>query len=240
MSTFVLVHGAWAGGWIWDKVVPLLKEAGHEVVAPDLPGHGEDRIPISEVSMQGYADCVREVLDAQSGQVVLVGHSLGGAVISQAAEQRPEKIEKLVYLAAFLLRDGETVISVAENDEEAIILPSLEMSEDQTYANIRDDAVKEVVCADSSDDDVERMKSLFVPQATAPFGAPIAVTEDNFGNLPRAYVETLQDRAISPPSQKGMYERTPCQQVVSMDTSHTPMLSAPEELTENLESLARV
>lgn len=224
---------------MWDKVVPLLEEAGHEVVAPDLPGHGDDRTPISEVSMQRYADRVSEVLDAQSGQVVLVGHSMGGAVITQAAEQRPEKIEKLVYLTAFLLRHGETLMSVAETDTESIILPNLEMSEDQTYANIRDDAVKEVVCADCSDEDVERMKSLLVPQATAPFATPIAVTEDNFGSLPRAYVETLQDRAISPPSQKGMYERTPCQQVISMHTSHAPMLSAPEELAGHLESLVR-
>ncbi len=107
MSTFVLVHGGWSGGWTWEKVVPLLEEAGHQVEAPDLPGHGDDRTPIPQVSLQGYADRICRVLDAQPEPVVLVGHSSGGLVISQAAEQRPDKVKMLVYLAAFLLRDCE-------------------------------------------------------------------------------------------------------------------------------------
>lgn len=239
MSTFVLVHGAWGGGWIWERVTPLLEKAGHEVIVPDLPGHGEDRIPIPEVSLQKYAGRVCEVLDAQFEPVTLVGHSMGGVVISQAAERCPEKVQVLVYLTAFLLRDGETLLSVAENDTEAIILPNLVMSEDQTYATIREDAVKEVLCADCPDEEVERAKSLLVPQALAPFATPVAVTEDNFGRLPRVYVECLQDRAIGPLVQRAMYERLPCRQVVSMETSYAPMLSAPEELAGHLEPLAR-
>jgi pimeloyl-ACP methyl ester carboxylesterase len=82
MSTFGLVHGGWNGGWCWEKVVPLLEEAGHEVEAQDLPGLGEDRTPIPEVSLQGYADRISQVLDAQPEPVVLVGHSSGGMIIS--------------------------------------------------------------------------------------------------------------------------------------------------------------
>ena len=65
MGTFVLVHGGWSGGWCWEKVVPLLEEAGHEAHAPDLPGSGDDPTRIHEVSLQGYADRISEVLDAQ-------------------------------------------------------------------------------------------------------------------------------------------------------------------------------
>ena len=91
MSTFVFVHGGWSGGWTWDKVVPLLEEAGHKVETPDLPGSGDDPTPIPEVSLQSYADRLSEVLDAQPEPVVLVGHSSGGQAISQAAEQRPTR-----------------------------------------------------------------------------------------------------------------------------------------------------
>jgi pimeloyl-ACP methyl ester carboxylesterase len=104
MSTFVSVHGGWNGGWCWEKVVPLLEEAGHEVEAPDLPGLGEDRTPLPKVSLQGYADRICQVLEAQPEPVVLVGHSSGGIVISQAAEQRLDKVKLLVYLAAILLQ----------------------------------------------------------------------------------------------------------------------------------------
>ncbi len=239
MSTFVLVHGGWSGGWTWEKVVPLLEEAGHQVEAPDLPGHGDDRTPIPQVSLQGYADRISGVLDTQPEPVVLVGHSSGGLVISQAAEQRPDKVKMLVYLAAFLLRDGEVLLSVAGNDTESLVLPNLVMSEDQMSATIREDVIREALLADCTDEDVKRAKSRFVPQAVAPFATPLAVTEENFGRVPRVYIETLQDRAVSPWFQKEMYERLPCQNVVSMETSHSPFFSAPEELAGHLEFLAR-
>jgi pimeloyl-ACP methyl ester carboxylesterase len=164
MSTFVLVHGGWNGGWCWEKVVPLLEEAGHEAEAPDLPGSGDDPTPIPEVSLQGYADWISGVLDAQSEPVVLVGHSSGGVVISQAAEQRPDKVKLLVYLAAFLLRDGETLFSVAENETGSLILPNLVMSEDGASATIREDVIKEALFHDCSDEDAERAKSRFAPR----------------------------------------------------------------------------
>ena len=124
MSTFVLVHGAWHGSWCWKKVVPLLEEAGHEVVTLDLPGHGDDGTPVSEVTLVTYAERVCDVLDEQSELVVLVGHSMGGLVISEAAERRPEKIKLLVYLTGFLLANGKTLIETAQADEEAIVVPN--------------------------------------------------------------------------------------------------------------------
>jgi pimeloyl-ACP methyl ester carboxylesterase len=237
MGRFVLVHGGWGESRVWEKVVPLLERAGHEVEAPDLPGHGDDRTPIPEVSLQGYADRVCEVLDSRPEPAVLVGHSLGGAAISQAAEQCPEKVETLVYLSAFLLRDGETVLSVLASDTEALLLSARVPSEDQTYSTIREDAIRELWCADCSEEDVERVKSLTGTQATAPATTSVAVTEENFGRVPRVYIETLRDRTITPEAQREMYGRMPCREVISMDTSHFPQYAAPEELVGCLNSL---
>jgi len=237
LATYVLIHGAWHGGWCWDKVVPLLEKAGHKVKAPDLPGHGEDKTPTSSVTLQVYTDRVCRVLDGQSEPVVLVGHSMGGIVITQSAEYRPAKIGPLVYLTAFLLRNGESLLQVAQGDAEALVLPNLVMAEDQSYATVRDEAIREAFYGDCSDEDVARAKSLLVPQAAAPFATPMSTTPENFGRVPRVYIECLRDRAISPSAQKAMYTALPCRKVISMDTDHSPFFSAPEELAGHLMSL---
>lgn len=237
MSSYVLVHGAWHGGWCWDKVVPLLEKKGHKVEAPDLPGHGKDRTPISEISLQAYADRICGILDAQPEPVILVGHSMGGAVIAQAGEYRPEKIKFLIYVTAYLLQNGESMTQVFMQDTESSLGSAIIMAENQTYMTLRDDTVKEVFYGDCSDPDVARAKSLFVPQALAPSATPVITTEENFGRLPRVYIECLRDRVISPSVQKKMYTALPCKKVISMDTSHSPFFSAPEDLVTHLTSL---
>lgn len=237
MSTYILVHGAWHGGWCWDKVVPLLEKEGHKVEADDLPGHGKDKTSIPEITLQAYADSVCKILDTQSEQVFLVGHSMGGAVITQAAEHRPEKIKTLVYLTAFLLRNGESIALLAQGDTESLLTPNMIFSEDMSYCTVREEAIKDIFYGDCSDEDAARAKSLLVPQAVAPFITPVATSEEHFGRIPRVYIECLRDRTISPSEQKKMYTALPCKRVISMDTSHCPIFSAPEKLVGHLTSL---
>lgn len=239
MSTIVLVHGAWHGGWCWEKLVPLLKEKGHEVVALDLPGHGSDRTPASDVTLASYADWVARTLDEQPEPVVLVGHSMGGIVISEAAERRPEKIRLLVYLTAFLLPDGATLLGTAQSDEEAIISPYLTVDEERGIITVRGDKVRDIFYGDCPEEDAERARERLIPQPLAPFVTPVGVSEQNFGRIRRAYVECLRDRAIGPVTQKRMYGALPCEEVVSMETDHSPFLSAPEELAGVLDRLAQ-
>src|SRR5687768_14146898 len=96
VSTYVLVHGSWHGSWCWQKVTPRLEAAGHSVKAIDLPGHGGDGVKARDITLESYVQCVTDVLEELKERAILVGHSRGGVVISQAAEQRPEKIERLV------------------------------------------------------------------------------------------------------------------------------------------------
>ena len=237
MSTFVLIHGGWHGGWCWHKVAANLEKQGHTVIAPDLPSHGKDKTPTASVSLQTYVDSVCSILDAQAEPVILAGHSLGGVIITQVAEHRPDKIKLLVYLSAFLLRDGASLLSVAEHDAQGLVLPNLIFNEDRSIATVREDRLKEVFYADCPDEDVILAKSLLVPQALAPLPAPVHTTQQRFGQVPRAYIECLQDKALSPAVQKSMYTALPCRQVVSMNTSHSPFFSAPGELAAHLASL---
>jgi pimeloyl-ACP methyl ester carboxylesterase len=224
MATFVLIHGARGGGWSWSLVIPTLEKAGHRVVTPDLPGHGENRkIATEKITMQNWIDCFVEVLDQQLEPVILVGHSMGGMVISQAAEYRPDKIKKLVYLAAFLLKDGESLHSRGGGHHNP-----------QTDA-----ALKELLCADCSDEILQWYKARMAPAPAMLAGKPIHITTKNYGRLPRVYIECLQDKAIPPSVQKQMYTDSPCERVITMNTSHSPNLSAPEALARNLLSILK-
>ena len=115
MATFLLIHGAWHGGWCWDRVVPLLRAAGHEVLAPDLPAHGDDRTAWWRASLGAYASRVCETA-RPAGRVIAVGHSLGGLVITEAAAREPALFDALVYVCAFLPLRGESLMSLGRTD----------------------------------------------------------------------------------------------------------------------------
>jgi pimeloyl-ACP methyl ester carboxylesterase len=234
MSTYVLVHGAWHGGWCWDKIVPLLQQAGHTAVALDLPGHGKDQTPVSAVSLDAYVDRVREAVDAQAEPVILVGHSMAGVVISQTAEDCPDKLEALVYLCAFLPGNGESLSDWSRRDTQCLLPAASVVSQDRTYSMVREDAVKEIFYGDCADEDVTYAQSHLRPQATAPVRTPLRTTDENFGRVPRVYIETLHDRALSISLQRQMYTAAGCDKVITMDTSHSPFFSEPEVLAGHL------
>jgi pimeloyl-ACP methyl ester carboxylesterase len=240
MSTLVLIHGGWHGAWCWDKVTPFLERDGHEVVALDLPGHGEDRTPAAEVTLQGYADRVVQTLDALPGPVVLVEHSLSGTVIGQVAERRPGKIDKLVYVCALLLPSGRSAIEASQEDGESVILQNAEVQADEGRILLFEEGMREALYHDCPEEDFERARRLISPQPLAPLGTAVSVTEDNFGSVRRTYVHTTEDRAVSPVAQEKMYTGLPCEEVVSMATGHLPFFAAPEELAGHLDSLAKL
>ena len=110
----MLIHGSWHNAWNWHKVVPLIEAAGHRVICIDLPGMGRDKTPVKEVTLQKSVAKITEVIDQQPDKLILVGHSKNGIMVSQAAEYRPDKMEALVYLAAYLVPDGKTLIAFRE------------------------------------------------------------------------------------------------------------------------------
>ncbi|AUX40419.1 alpha/beta hydrolase [Sorangium cellulosum] len=236
-NTYVLVHGAFVGGWGWDKVVPLLEADGSEVIALDLPAHGDDTTPLADASLQAYTDAVVEAIDSASRPVILVGHSMGGIVVSQAAEQRPEKVKTLVYLTAFLIKDGQSLNQEWADDEGAKIKTFAEASSDGTSLTFKEGWAEGAFCQDCSPEDIERLESHLREEPAKPFDEPIHVTEERWGSVPRVYIEALQDLAISPAEQKSQYTALPVERVISLDAGHAPFLTKPKELSDALKSL---
>jgi pimeloyl-ACP methyl ester carboxylesterase len=237
-TTFVMVHSAFLGGWAWDSVASLLEKQGHRVIALDMPGHGKDKTAPSAVTLDSYVKAVTDVLDGQRDPVILVGHSLGGIVISQAAENRPDKVKSLVYLCAFLLPTGGSFMNATDGVKGSMVLDNLVMAEDKTYVTVKEDVMHEAFAHDVPQDAFARAKPLLVPEPTAPLGTPLSITQERWGRIPRYYVECLADRAIPPAVQKAMYTSIAVQKVFSMNTSHAPNFSAPQKLAEHLLAVA--
>ena len=235
MSWF-MVRGTVHGGWY--KVASRLWQAGHTVIAPDLAGLGKDKTPIAEVSLERWTADICDIVDAASEPVILVGHSRCGIVVSEAAERRPAKLAVLVYLAAFLLRDGETLLWAAQVDGTSLVLPNLLVATHGTSSTIREDAVKEVFYGECADEDVTLAKLLLAPEPMAPSATPVRVTDVNFGRVPRIYIECRRDNTIPLPFERAMQANVPCQNVRSMDTDHSPFFSAPEALVAHLTALS--
>ena len=113
MSTFVLVHGAWQSSGTWDFLSPLLKEHGHRVITPILRGLGTDQSHLtSDVTLLQHVDDVSTELASVGDKAVLVGHSYAGMVISGAVESHPTKIQRLIFLDAFIPEDGQCVMDL--------------------------------------------------------------------------------------------------------------------------------
>ncbi len=232
-KTFVLVHGSWHGAWCWYKVVPRLHALGHRAIAIDLPGHGTDWKSPKEVTLQGYVDAVTAVMDRQPDPVVLVGHSRGGIVISQVAEERPAKIEALVYLAAFLIPNGESMLQTATTDAESRIVPNLIFDEAGGTHMLKREGFRDALYHDCSEEDVALASALLTPEPNAPVGTPLRLGS-KFESVRRVYVECRQDRGISPAVQKKMQARVGVHKTHSIDASHSPFLSAPAEVVRVL------
>lgn len=234
---FVLVHGAWHGAWCWYKVTAALEAAGHTATAIDLPSAGIDAAPGASVTLATQAERVVALLDTLAVPVVLVGHSAGGPVISTVAEARPEKIAKLVYLTAYLLPNGASILSSIGGDPDSLIIGNLEALPDGTVA-VRTDAVRDIFYGACDDADVELARSLLKPIGVLTTGSPVTVGPA-FESVRRFYVACRRDRAVTPGFQRTMYEALPCEKIFTLNADHSPFFSRPSALVRALSAIAR-
>lgn len=235
MSTYILIHGSWHGSWCWQKVAPLLRQAGHSVCTPDLPGHGEDKTPLSAITPELVMQSITDLLTIQQEPVILVGHSSGGMLITEAARQRPEKVRTLVYLSAFLLPPGVTPRAIAQEDHESLLQASLTIDGERGVSIVRPEAARELFYADCSDEDAAWAKSSLVPetlrsQAKGEAAPQAIIVESDSEWIPRVYIACLQDKALGPAMQRKMYTEMPCRKVYTLPTGHSPFISRPEQL----------
>jgi len=236
---FVLVHGAWHGAWCWATTARLLVARGHRVTTLDLPSHGADKTSPASVTLAHYAARVIAALDSIDGPVVLVGHSMGGIVISTVAEARPTKVEKLVYLAAFLLPSGASLLDVALQDTDSLTPANLVVRPDEGVVDVNRDAIRELFYAECEREVVDRARMLLKPNPFAPLATPLTLTDASYGRVRRFYVSCSRDRAITLATQRSMVTAMPCEAVRELNTDHSPFFSQPDRLRDVLDQIAQ-
>lgn len=239
IASFVLVHGALGDSSAWKKVAPLLRESGAVVATPDNPGAAADfeggaRAP----EFEDYVAAIEREIDAAPKPVVLVGYSSGGIIITQVAENRPDDIAALVYLCAYLPIDGETLQGLTMSDEDSMIRARLRIDPATGKAGLSPEDMREIIFHDCSPEDAAAGMAHTRPESLALLRAPVHSTGANFGRVPRYYITTLRDRAVSPALQKRMYERTPVEKVYAIDSGHVPSFSRAGELATALLEIA--
>jgi pimeloyl-ACP methyl ester carboxylesterase len=238
MAAVVLVHGAWHGAWCWEQIVGGLTEREIDVIAPDLPGHGADATPMAD--LHGDAAFVRGVLDDLDAPAVLVGHSYGGAVVTEAGTH--PAVEHLVFIAGLALGAAESCASAAVDESEAAGIswdgrPSLADGLLTTPDGMT--TLEGSVAAACLYNDCEAVTTAW---AVERLGAhPI----HNLQQEPRSvawetkastYVVCSDDMAVHPDLQRLLAAR--CTKTVEWPTGHSPFLSRPELVTAFLADLA--
>ena len=240
MARFVLVHGAFGGAWCWEPVIPALEAAGHTAEALDLPGGGDDRTPVEEITLASCAARVREVLESRPAPAVLVGFSMGGVVTTQAASDCPERVAALVFVAAFMPSNGQSLADLVNLPEgaESQMQPNLVIEGEPPVATLPADAAATVVYNRRTPEQAAVAAKRRRPQAVAPFDTPVRVDEAVLAAIPRSYVLTKDDRALPPVLQRRMIREHPCRRVIELDADHAPFFSATDELVAALLELA--
>jgi pimeloyl-ACP methyl ester carboxylesterase len=236
--TYLLVHGSWQGAWCWDGVRAYLEARGHRVLAPTLPAHADPCENVSDIALADYVTAAEEAMDTTDVPVMLVGHSFGGAVITQLGDRWSDRIARLVYVAAFVPHDGESV---------GDLLPSeFRTGLEQLAAARPDRAValpwelwRSSFMQTADESAARRAYARLVPEPWTPIFEPVRLSHRTSPGVPPAFVIFRDDRTMPTgywhPQMTG---RLAAAKIVELDGDHEAMLTAPDRLAEAVLELA--
>jgi pimeloyl-ACP methyl ester carboxylesterase len=233
MANILLVHGSCHGAWCWRDLIPILARQGHTVRAIDLPGNGEDRTPLANVTLDGYRDAVVAALGRFDGPVILLGHSAGGYPISAAAMAVPHKIAHLVYLCAYTPKTGFGMVHRRTEAPRQPLLPAVQKSDDGISYTVRADWQASAFYGDCTEEQRAYAAKHLCPQPILPQDTPLTVS-DTLRALPKSYIRCARDGAIPEEFQTVMANDWGEFTRYDLDSDHSPFFSHPTQLAEIL------
>lgn len=217
---------------VLESLIPLLADMGHTVRAIDLPGQDADTMPAQEVTADDWAEAVACAVRSAKDPVVLVGRSLGGTAVSQGAERVFDRVRGIVYISAIMIPAGETILSAC---------PELQEIAEKTRQEVPNPASAAIrlfyghTPPELAAMAIERLR----PQPQQVVGAPLMITDDRYGRIPRAYIECEDDGILPLAAQRRLQQALPRSPVVTMPGDHSPFLSAPSVLARHVDQIVR-
>ena len=231
-TTFLIAHGAWSAGWVWKKMHPLMRAAGHQLVTPTYTGLGErEHLANPAIDLEVHIqDLLGVVKCEQLDDFILVGHSYGGMVATGVADRVPERIRKLIYLDAFVPTDGQALID---------LIPPAGAERMRAGAKAGDGyrVPSNPIPPDTSAADAQWIQALRMPQPIRTFETPLRLRHGET-KIPRSYIyckraapeDTFRRFATRAQREHWAYRE--------IDASHSPHVTAPELLMATLADLA--
>ena len=231
-KNFILVHGAWHGGWCWDGVKADLENAGHTVEALTMPGHnpGDDR---ASIQFDDYVNHIVNTLNKQTEKVVLVGHSSAGFMLQAAAPKAGDKIEQLIFLNAFILPNGKSQFDLVPPDAAEGMTAAASASPDNCVPVI-EDFVRNMLMATEPVEEQDALLQRLSPQPLALFTTPVDTQDFQNLNVSKAVVFCKQDASLPPGAYLGMAQGLGEHKLVEVEGSHEALVTNPGIVAQGL------
>jgi pimeloyl-ACP methyl ester carboxylesterase len=234
-QTFVLVHGAWHGGWCWRDVAAILRQAGHTVYTPTQTGLGERSHLLSRnITLDTFVDDIANLIRfEQLEKVVLVGHSFGGLSISGVADRMPERLRCLVYLDSLILEAGQTPFSSVPSEIVDARLKAAEESSNGLSLPIPDPVQIGLL----REEDRRFVASRLTPHPLSTYTSPMNLRNPVGNGIPATYIR-CSTPAYAPVAKSLVWARARNWPIVELETGHVAMVSAPKEVAREVMRLA--
>ncbi len=239
-GSLILVHGMWQGAWVWSRLLPLLPKSVETFVVA-LPGSQPEQTDIGSISLDDYVAHVAEIVRRATAPVRLLGHSGGGLTISSVAERLPDRISRLIYLAAFMLPHNYSIAKTYAKlpPEGGGTAPHLRFSDDGMSSTLEPKAAGDLLYGGAGPRVRRSAVAQLCAQPQLPRETSLQLSDSRYGQVPRTYIECLQDQTLSLDLQRNMQRLSPCD-VISLDCDHAPQLSVPRNLAQHLRPYLKV
>jgi pimeloyl-ACP methyl ester carboxylesterase len=235
-ATYVLVHGAWHGGWCWSRVAERLRAAGHAVFTPTCTGLGERAHLMSRhITLDTFTNDIANVIEAEElSDVILVGHSFGGLPVSGVADRMRERIRHLVYLDSLLVAPGQSPFDILAPE---VVAKRIKAAEDSSGGvSLPPQPPESFGVTDEAD--VAWLRRRLTPHPLSTYASPLNITNFVGNGLPRTYVACTNPPYAFLDPVKAWVRRQDGFRMLEIETGHDAMITAPDELARILIEIA--